>query len=173
MEAHGVPSRILTPQPLPPRRRQALTSDTFWSLMQRWKVPNDVALGLIGHDAERNGPVRDAKPSFALSDQQAEVVSCLLEIDLTLAITGVREDRLHRRDASSAMAGSSPLDALGRCCPKRAAAVLWFLNQSVQDFRCQSKRKLVPPRVRPADDAMRDARKKQFQAAKDSWLSRW
>src|SRR5207247_775210 len=37
------------PVPLPSHRRAVLTSDTFWSLMNRWKVANDRALSLIGY----------------------------------------------------------------------------------------------------------------------------
>jgi hypothetical protein len=128
MEPDRVPSRILAPGPVPPARRSALTCDTFWSLMDRWKVPKRRALALIGH---RNGDSRSVargRPHFALSDEQAKLLSCLLEIDLTLTVAGIAEDRLHRKNTSPLMAGDSPLDVLGRCDPRQAATVLWSLN---------------------------------------------
>jgi hypothetical protein len=89
-------------------------------------------LRLIGYGDQREGAVGTEKPSFALSEQQAQVLSCLLEIDLTLTVAGVREDLLHRRNASrSIIAGHSPLDALGECDPTRAAVILWCMSRVV------------------------------------------
>jgi hypothetical protein len=139
MEPQAVPFQLLDPAPLPPRRRKAVNSDTFWSLMDRWKVSEDRALSLIGHNDAGSNWVRRERPRFALSDQQAQVVSCLLEIDLTLTVAGVGEDQLHRRIAQPSTCGESPLGALGRCDPRRAAAVLWCLNQSVRGLRCPRK----------------------------------
>jgi hypothetical protein len=133
MEPQAVPSRILNPEPLSTDRREVLTSDTFWSLMDRWRVPPDRALRLIGYAGQRDCSAGAERPGFTLSDQQAKVLSCLLEIDLTLTVAGVREDRLHRRDASCGMiGGSSPLDALGECNPTQAAAILWFMNRTAR-----------------------------------------
>src|SRR3954471_24349251 len=87
MEPHGVSPRILHPEQLPSERRRDLSCDTFWRLMDRWEVPTDRALTLIGRDAV---PVaKTERPSFPLSDEQTKVVSCLLEIELTLALAGV------------------------------------------------------------------------------------
>ena len=96
MEAHGVPSRILHPEPLLPERQKDLNCDTFWKLMDRWEVPTDRALTLIGGETE---PVTETRrASFPLSDEQAKVVSCLLEIELTLAVAVVGRGR-HSRGA--------------------------------------------------------------------------
>jgi hypothetical protein len=64
---------------LPPERQKDLNCETFWKLMDRWRVPTDRALTLIGHDAE-----------------QAKVVSCLLEIELTLVVAGAGRARRKR-----------------------------------------------------------------------------
>ena len=119
MEIHDVPHRVLHPEPLSPQRQKDLKCDTFWKLMDRWEVPTDRALTLIGRDAE---PMANtARPIFPLSDEQTKVVSCLLEIELTLAVAALGRARAD---------GTVPFDAMGRCDPSRAAIVLWSLNRT-------------------------------------------
>ena len=126
MKADGVPSRILRPEPLPPQRQKDLNCETFWKLMDRWEVPTNRALALIGHDAE---PVaKTERPSFPLSDQQAKVVSCLLEIELTLTVAAAGRPQHRKRTAPANE--SLPLDAMGRCDTSRAAIVLWSLSRA-------------------------------------------
>jgi hypothetical protein len=127
MRADGVPSPILCPETLPPERRKDLNCDTFWKLMDRWRVPTDRALTLIGLDTETVTETK--RPSFPLSDEQAKVVPCLLEIELTLAVAGVGRGR-HRKGSPGPWNGTVPLDAMGRCDPSRAAMVLWSLNRT-------------------------------------------
>jgi hypothetical protein len=104
-----------------------LTSARFWALMDRWNVPTDRALSLIGYEGRHLG--EQGTPEFQMSEEQAKVLSCLLEIDLTLTVAGLRDFRLRRRGHSPAMAGVCPLDALGHCDPSRTAQVLWSLNR--------------------------------------------
>jgi hypothetical protein len=128
MKTRDVLQRLLATEPLPPERRSALTSDTFWSLMDRWKVPTERALRLI--DCEGAG-IPSGSPrqhQFPLSEDQAKILSCLLEIDLTLAVAEVGEERLHQRRRSASRRKASPLDDMGRCDPRQAAAVLWSLT---------------------------------------------
>ena len=126
MEAHGAPPGVARSEPQSSRRQRTISCDIFWNLMDRWKVPTDRALTLIGYDPE---PIDVAqRRSFALSDEQARIVSCLLEIDLTLAVASAH-DRRHRRRKASAP-GNLPLDAMGRFDLTRAAAVLWCLNRT-------------------------------------------
>ena len=121
MELHDVPARVLYPEPLSPQRQKDLNCDTFWTLMDRWKIPTHRALTLIGRDAE---PVANIeRPIFPLSDEQTKVVSCLLEIELTLAVAALGR-------AQAWADGTVPLDAMGRCDPSRAAIVLWSLNRT-------------------------------------------
>ena len=128
MEAHGARPGVARSEPLSSRRQRTISCDIFWNLMDRWKVPTDRALTLIGYDPE---PIDIAqRRSFALSDEQAKIVSCLLEIDLTLAVASVHDRRHRRRKASALVTGDLPLDAMGRCDLTRAAAVLWSLNRT-------------------------------------------
>ena len=91
MDTRSIPPRILNPEPLPENRRSVLTSAQFWALMDRWNVPTDRALTLIGYEGRC---LREpGRPKFQMSEEQAKVLSCLLEIDLTLAVTGLRGDR--------------------------------------------------------------------------------
>jgi hypothetical protein len=137
MEAHGVPSRILHPEPLSPQRQKDLNCEIFWKLMDRWEVPTGRALTLIGRDTE---PVTETgRASFSLSDEQAKVVSCLLEIELTLAVAALGRAR-HRKQSPVSADRTLPFDAMGRCDPSRAAIVLWSLNgtaKSRQHLRAQ------------------------------------
>jgi hypothetical protein len=127
MEPHDVPPRVLHPEPLSPQRQKDLNCVTFWTLMDRWEVTTDRALTLIGHDAE---PVANTqRPTFSLSDEQTKVVSCLLEIELTLAVAALGRAR-HRKQSPASADGTLPLDAMGRCDPSRAAIVLWSLNRT-------------------------------------------
>jgi hypothetical protein len=47
-----------------------------------------------------------------MSEEQAKVLSCLLEIDLTLTVAGLREDRLRGRSHSPAMEDADHLPVL-------------------------------------------------------------
>jgi len=132
-----VPPRVLNPEPLPAPRRDALNSDTFWSLMDKWQVPPDRARTLIGYQGQ---PSRSARPNFRLTDEQGKVVSCLLEIDLTLAVAGLRGRRSHLPGLWPSVAAASPLDVLGRCDARRAGVMLWFLSQAVNRRRSRSRR---------------------------------
>jgi hypothetical protein len=124
MVRHGVSLRVLHPEPVPPERQKDLNCDTFWKLMDRWKVPTDRALTLIGRDAEQASETE--RPSFPLSVEQAKVVSCLLEIELTLTVRDARSRKRSRAPAHETL----PLDAMGRCDPSRAGMVLWSLNRT-------------------------------------------
>jgi hypothetical protein len=106
-----------------------LSSETFWALMDRWHVPTDRALALIGHDGTPRQSEKADRP-FSLSNEQAQVLSCLLEIDLTLAVAAVREHQHRRNGVPSAAGENLPLDAMGRCDVSRAAAALWSTNQA-------------------------------------------
>ena len=53
MEAHGAPPGVAHSEPLSPGRQRTLSCDIFWNLMDRWKVPTDRALTLIGHDTRQ------------------------------------------------------------------------------------------------------------------------
>jgi hypothetical protein len=127
MELHDIPPRVLHPEPLSSQRQKDLNCETFWKLMDRWEVPTDKALTLIGFAAEPTA--KTERPSFPLTDEQAKVVSCLLEIELTLALAGAGRGQ-HRKESPARSNGTVPFDVMGRCDPSRAAMVLWSLNRT-------------------------------------------
>lgn len=67
--------------------RTGLSSGTFWSLVDHWKLPDLDALQLIGHGGglTRKG----TRPRFKLSDSEAEVVAAMRALDATLAQLGL------------------------------------------------------------------------------------
>ena len=99
--------------------------------MDRWNVPTDRALRLIGYEGRHLG--EQGRPEFQMSEEQAKVLSSLLEIDLTLTVAGLR-NRLRGRSHSSAMDGACALDTMGHCEPSRTAKVLWSLNHVASDY---------------------------------------
>ena len=118
---NDVPPQVLHLGGVPKSRRKMLSPAKFWTLMERWGVARERALDLIGEESWN--------PAGGLSDEQAKVLSCLLEIDLTLLASGRRERCLHKRNRKTPMDGSSPIDAMGRCNPSRAAGVLRSLSR--------------------------------------------
>ena len=74
-----------------------------------------------------------------MSEEQAKVLSCLLEIDLTLTMADLRNDRLHGRSHSPPMEGAFLLDAMGNCDPSRIAKVLWSLNRVANRYHTVSR----------------------------------
>jgi hypothetical protein len=98
--------------------------------MDRWHVPTDSALALIGYDGTPGQSERVGRPSFRLSNEQAQVLSCLLEIDLTLTVAAGGEHQHRRKGVPLAAGENLPLDAMGRCDASRVAAALWSTNQA-------------------------------------------
>jgi hypothetical protein len=127
------PPQVPDPQPLPPARRKALNAAKFWTLMERWKIPCDRALNLIGQTRLRRSS--EVRPFFRLSGRQAQVLSCLMEIDLTLTLAALENSRHRKLRASPTLTEAVPLESLGRCDPSRAATVLWSLQESHRYLR--------------------------------------
>ena len=67
--------------------RASLTSAAFWTLMDRWSVPDLVALEMIGHAGglSKTG----TRPRFKLANDEAERVRRLVEIDDALSALGL------------------------------------------------------------------------------------
>ncbi len=143
------PPQILEPRPLPPSRRRTLNVAKFWALMDRWKISTDRALELIGRNPRRSRSRE--RWHFRLSDRQAKVLSCLLEIELTLTLAAMNEGKHLWRQACPLLDDVVPLEALGNGDPKRAATVLWSLQRNSKTLRGGGP--MSPTRVARADDA--------------------
>jgi hypothetical protein len=64
------------------------SSATFWSLADRWRVPDEQVLELISYEGKL--PTTGQRPRFRLSAEQARNTSTLFEIDSALAAAGIR-----------------------------------------------------------------------------------
>jgi hypothetical protein len=83
------------------------SSATFWTLMERWQVPDDQALELIAYEGKL--PTTGKRPRFKLSITQAEIVSSLVEIDIALTAAGMDAEWLRKPMSDTDRA---PLDLL-------------------------------------------------------------
>jgi Flp pilus assembly secretin CpaC len=68
----------------------AASSVTFWLLMQRWHVPDDQALKLIGFEGK-------PRRRFKFTPEQARTLSALQAIDSALELAGMDRGWLHSR----------------------------------------------------------------------------
>src|SRR4051794_38704989 len=75
----------------------AASSATFWFLMQRWHVPDDHALKLIGFEGK-------PRKRFKFTPEQARTLSGLQAIDSALELAGMDEGGCIP-DAASCAAG--------------------------------------------------------------------
>ncbi len=82
------------------------SSATFWSLIDRWSVPDDQALELVAYEGKLP---TSRRPRFKLSPEQERIVSTLVEIDNALGTAGLDATWLHRDDSST---GRTPLDLM-------------------------------------------------------------
>jgi hypothetical protein len=108
--------------------RLPTSSVVFWSLMDRWGLPDERALALIDRPG---GLTRSGKrPRFALSTEQARRLSYLLEIEANLQRTGEDAGRwITRRNSARPFGGSSPLDYMIMNGLEGFAEALKFLNR--------------------------------------------
>jgi hypothetical protein len=83
------------------------SSTTFWSMIDRWQVPDDQALELVAYEGKL--PTTGRRPRFKLSPEQERIVSTLVEIDNALATAGLDCRWLNRNDSST---GRTPLDLM-------------------------------------------------------------
>jgi hypothetical protein len=119
------------------------SSSTFWSLIDRWHVPDAQALELVSYEGKL--PDTGKRPRFKLSPDQERIVSTLVEIDNALTTAGLDASWLNRDDSST---GRTPLDLM------RAGAmdeVLHSLTQaafraSLQPLPRTRKKKRSQPR---------------------------
>jgi hypothetical protein len=100
-----------TPEPASHFPRAGLSSGTFWSLVDHWRIPDLDALQLIGH---AGGLTRKGtRPRFKLSDSEAEVVSAMRSLDATLAQLGFEPAMwLSQPLRPEPFRGAAPLDLI-------------------------------------------------------------
>lgn len=106
---------LVAPAPViqPPEHAATLSSTLFWSLADRWGLPDLDALPLLGHA----GGLTKAgtRPRFKLAGAEAERLAQLRQIDDALAALGL-DPRAWLRQAIQAapFAGATPLAVIAR-----------------------------------------------------------
>ena len=85
------------------------SSKLFWSLIDRWQVPDEEALALLGHAGGLTG--RGTRPRFTLDAAEAHRLANLLAIDRLLTdIGGEPGAWLRRRNAAQPFGRARPID---------------------------------------------------------------
>jgi hypothetical protein len=86
-----------------------LTSSAFWTLLDRWQVPDEPALELLGH---AGGLTRKGtRPRFKLAPAEAEALQLLQGIDAGLSRLAQDPARWLRQPLATApFRGARPLD---------------------------------------------------------------
>jgi hypothetical protein len=112
-----------------------LSTAQFWQLMERWRVPDAVALELL----EFAGKVGKSgkRPRFRFSPHQKRLTSWLAEIDSALSAAGADSEWLAKKNRSAPFSGKTPLAFMAANGADGMAAVLWFLTRVA--LRCAVK----------------------------------
>jgi hypothetical protein len=87
----------------------AVTTKAFWPLMDRWSIPDDKALELLGH---RRGPTRTGcRPRFTLDTDEVRRLDYLREIGVALELMfGDAGPWLKQPASALPFRGLTPLD---------------------------------------------------------------
>src|ERR1700748_3051360 len=87
---------------------RVLSSRQFWDIMERWRVPDAVALELI----EFHGRVWEEgkRPRFRFTTRQKRITSYLPEIDAALMAAGKDQTWLHRKVQGQPFSRRTPID---------------------------------------------------------------
>ncbi len=104
-----------------------LTATQFWALMERWKVPDPVALELIGFAGKIGKSGK--RPRFRFLPTHQEATSFMAEIDAALAAGAQTVDWLHTKNGS--LAGKTPIKLMTAESMSGMAKVLQHLNRSL------------------------------------------
>jgi hypothetical protein len=91
--------------PAPP----SVTTKAFWPLMDRWGVPDEQALRLLGHPGGLTSTGKRAR--FTLTDEEARRLAYLAEVGTNLEVMfGEAGAWLKQRTSALPFRGASPLD---------------------------------------------------------------
>ncbi len=106
---------------------RSVTGAAFWALMDRWAVPDDVALRLIGGPA----PTRPGtRPRFRLRGAQVDTYELLRAIDRHLEdLHGTSRAWLSQPQREAPFARRTPLAAMAERGPEAVGEVLRALER--------------------------------------------
>ncbi len=103
------PQEVEGRSPIELRPRSGNTASTvFWSLMDRWKVPDSAALELIGHP--RGLTKKGTRPRFRLQGDEVDMLAGLQEVDAALTPLKLEPERwVHAVVEEAPFQGATPL----------------------------------------------------------------
>ena len=106
-----------------------MTSLAFWQAVDRLRVPDAEALGLIGYPGKIGSSGK--RPRFRLTTHQTKLAGYLPEIEAALEAAGLMPAWLLQRNRAAPFSGRSPIKWIGDRDGEGVAEVLQFLNRAV------------------------------------------
>jgi hypothetical protein len=119
------------PEPSEPSPRplgRAVSSRQFWDIMERWRVPDAVALELIEFPGKLGKEGK--RPRFRFTTRQHRIASYLSEIDAVLSATGNDQTWLHRKTPGAPFSRRTPIEYMVARGMEGMADVLQALNRT-------------------------------------------
>ena len=119
------------PEPWEPSPRplgRVLSPRQFWDIMERWHIPDAIALELIEFPGKLGKEGK--RPRFRFTTRQQRIASYLPEIDTVLAITGNDQTWLHRKIQGAPFFGRTPIEYIVARGMEGMADVLQALNRA-------------------------------------------
>ena len=118
------------PAPSRAPSRASASTKAFWGLMDRWSVPDEQALELIGFAGKIGKSGK--RPRFRLSTSQVKTLEWLLEIDRAVEAThGNAGAWLGRRNRSAPTNGRTPIEAMIKDGEVAITAILQLPSREV------------------------------------------
>ena len=105
-----------------------LSAQQFWDTMERWRVPDAMALELIEYPGKLGAAGK--RPRFRFSTRQRRITSYLPDIDATLSAAGKDAPWLHHRIAAAPFSRRTPLEHILARGMAGMADLLQVLNRT-------------------------------------------
>ncbi|MBN8871229.1 MAG: hypothetical protein J0H67_00185 [Rhodospirillales bacterium] len=107
---------------------RTVSAAQFWELMERWNVPDPVALELIAFPGKM--PRSGKRPRFRFITKQQRLAAFLAEVDRALAAAGHQPAWLHQKRRAAPFNGRSPLQVMVEEGLAGSATVLRVLTRA-------------------------------------------
>jgi hypothetical protein len=105
-----------------------MSASHFWELMERWKVPDSMALELIDYSGKIGASGK--RPRFRFNPHQKRITSYLPEIDSAMAIGGEDISWLHKKIRIHPFKGRTPIAFMVETGMDGMGEVLRFLTEA-------------------------------------------
>jgi hypothetical protein len=127
--ARGEGLQPIEPEQAPPHRLgRVLSSREFWDLMERWRVPDAIALELIEFPGKLGKEGK--RPRFRFTTRQKRITSYLPEIDAALMAAGKDPTWLHRKIQGAPFSRRTAIECMVERGMGGMADVLQALNRA-------------------------------------------